>query len=140
MILLLSVFVLIAIWHIRPFNAGRPIVIAFTALVLILYLVNTDGLIAKYNTEQYLSGRTDKIDTEMLAWLSDAAVPYLEQLSDAAPDLSVRDAAKDALETHSTKWTNAMLSASELDTKPGKPIPFYAWDVQSARVAAGGSI
>jgi hypothetical protein len=96
MLLMLCVFAVVVLWHIRPFNAGRPITIAFAALVLCLFFANTDGLIAKYNVEQYEAGALKSVDTEMLTYMSDAVVPYLTKLKDAE-DLRIRLGAITAL-------------------------------------------
>ena len=93
MILLLAIFVILIIWHFRPFNAGSPIVIAFAAAVLALFLTNTDGLIAKYNVDNYLNGNLKSADTEMMRYMTPAVVPHLERLSVDAPDSSVRSKA-----------------------------------------------
>ncbi|MCL2493086.1 MAG: DUF4173 domain-containing protein [Clostridiales bacterium] len=95
MILLLFVFAFLLAWHIRPFNAGKPIVVAVTGLALVLFLANTDGLVAKYNVENYLNGRIGRIDLVMLSNLNDARLPYMEQLAAEAPDPDVRDALRD---------------------------------------------
>ena len=54
MALLLLVFLALLVWHLKPFNVGRPIILIATCMVLTLFLLNTDGMIANYNVEQYL--------------------------------------------------------------------------------------
>ena len=90
MILLLAVFVVLIIWHVRPFNAGKPIVMAFAAAVLALFLTNTDGLIAKYNVDNYLNGNLKTVDTEMMRYMTPAVVPHLENLAKDARDTQIR--------------------------------------------------
>jgi len=99
LIALFVVFAVLVIWHIRPFNAGRPIVILSVSLLLVLALANTDGLIAKYNVWQYENGkiRTSAVDTDMLATMSDAVLPYLAELKDNAENFSISLAARTAL-------------------------------------------
>jgi hypothetical protein len=97
MIVLLLVFVALIVWHVRPYNAGRPIVLIAVVMTLALFLGNTDGLVARYNVNAYEAGRLETIDTEMLAQMSDAAVPWLAKLRDEAPDAQVRAQAADAL-------------------------------------------
>ncbi|MDR1292575.1 MAG: DUF4173 domain-containing protein, partial [Clostridiales Family XIII bacterium] len=97
MLLLLCVFAIVVLWHIRPINAGRPIVIVFTLLTLGLFFANTDGLIAKYNVERYEAGALETVDTDTLTHMSDAVLPYLVDLEKNAPDYKVRDEAELAL-------------------------------------------
>jgi hypothetical protein len=110
MALLLCVFAVVVIWHIRPINAGKPIVIAFALLTLGLFFTNTDGLIAKYNVEQYEAGALNTVDTETLTYMSDAVVPYLVDLEENAPDDEVRAGAKKALYI---RENNAVASVEE---------------------------
>ncbi|MDR2162568.1 MAG: DUF4173 domain-containing protein [Clostridiales Family XIII bacterium] len=123
MLLMLCVFTIVLLWHIRPFNAGRPIAIAFAVLVLCLFFANTDGLIAKYNVESYESGALKTVDIEMLTYMSDATVPYLERLKDDAPDDEVRTGAQAALreragaetylkDTYGSSWRGWNLESS----------------------------
>jgi hypothetical protein len=99
MLLMLCVFAFVVIWHVRPatFNAGKPIALIFAALTLCLFLLNADGLIAKYNVERYESGALRSVDTRTLTHMSDAVVPYLKDLAENAPDHSVRSGAITAL-------------------------------------------
>ncbi|MDR0519661.1 MAG: DUF4173 domain-containing protein [Clostridiales Family XIII bacterium] len=61
MLLMACVFAVVVIWHLRPFNAGKPITIIFVALVLCLFLSGTEGIIDNYNTQQ---GKADHQATE----------------------------------------------------------------------------
>jgi hypothetical protein len=97
MLLMLCVFAVIALWHIRPFNAGRPIAIAFAVLTLCFFFANPDGLIAKYNVERYEAGALKSVDTQTLIYMSDAVVPYLVRLRENAEDSQVRVDARVAL-------------------------------------------
>jgi len=98
MLLLLVVFALLLAWHIKPFNAARPCIVAVVALFLALSLINTDGLIANYNVRQYLEGHTEQIDPEMLGTMSDATLPALRELSANAPDPKVRARAEQVID------------------------------------------
>jgi len=128
LILLFVVFVILIIWHIRPFNAGRPIVISSVALLLVLFLANTDGLIAKYNVWQYENGkiRTSAVDTDMLAGMSDAVLPHLASLRDNAENFSVSLAARVAISKIEArhKYGTGMFSEPR-DS-------FRNWSIQSA--------
>jgi len=125
MLLLVCVFAVVVVWHMKPFNAGKPIALFFAALVLCLFLGNTDGLIAKYNSEQYMAGALKEIDTEALSDMSDAVIPYLRDMAQNAPDESVRNSAKEALviqgEPEIGMWDDTSL----------KPT-WRSWDLQSA--------
>ena len=126
MILLLITFIVILIWHIRPFNAGKPIAIAFVAMVMILFLSNTDGLIAKYNFDQYKNGALPEIDVWNMTYMSDAVVPYLNELKNNASDKSVRDQATQAIYTRKEH--------SSYEYNPAAP-DFLRWNLQSHRVS-----
>jgi hypothetical protein len=115
MLLLLCVFAVLVIWHIRPINAGKPIVIVFVLLTLGLFFSNSDGLIAKYNVERYEAGALGSVDTEMLTYMSNAVEPYLIELENNAKDYGVRSGAKialrirrenDAMSVEESSWRN----------------------------------
>ncbi|MCL2529197.1 MAG: DUF4173 domain-containing protein [Coriobacteriia bacterium] len=89
MLLLLVVFTLLLVWHIKPYNAARPCIAATVVLFLALSFTNTDGIIANYNVNQYLNGHTKRIDTQMLGGISDATLPALFKLSEQTTDFSV---------------------------------------------------
>ncbi|MDR1495494.1 MAG: DUF4173 domain-containing protein [Clostridiales Family XIII bacterium] len=125
MLLMLCVFAVVVVWHLRPFNAGKPIALAFAALVLCLFFANTDGLIAKYNVEQYQAGVLKSVDTQTLVYLSDAVVPYLQDLAETAPDRAVRSGAVAALRERESLATD-MREYSERNWRN--------WNVQSATV------
>jgi hypothetical protein len=139
MLLLLGVFAILVIWHARPFNAGRPIVLLFAVLVLCLFLGNSDGVIAGYNVDRYLTGQTDAVDTEELAEMSDAVVPYLIELKEKAPDAETRAAAGDALGSHrDTVWSAGLVyKMHEINPEGGfdHPITWRSWNAQSGTYA-----
>ncbi|MDR0875746.1 MAG: DUF4173 domain-containing protein [Clostridiales Family XIII bacterium] len=127
MVLLLLVFVTLIVWHVRPFNAGRPIVLIAAACILVLFLTNTDGLIAKYNTENYLNGNLKTVDTEMMSQLSAASLPYLYELEADAPDAAVRAKATRAIRNHQLNY----------DLQSAIYLPQYAfhdWNIEAAEV------
>ena len=72
---------------------------AVAALVLcaLTIWVDVDMVIARHNTEAYLSGKTDTIDVVYLRELSDSAVPYLAKLAKEAPDAQVAEEAQQIL-------------------------------------------
>jgi len=97
MVFLFVAFLLLVVWHVRPFNAARPIILVATALFLALALTNTNGLIAGYNTDRYLSGQVATVDVDQFYSLGDAGVPSLMELAEDAPDADVRTQAKAVL-------------------------------------------
>jgi hypothetical protein len=142
MALMLLVFLLLVAWHIRPFNAARPIVVLVVVAVLALGLTNTNGLIAEHNVQRYLDGRATQftesparpdytpegIDVAFLLRLGDPAIPALYELKAKAQDEKVRLAAADAIEAICNP-------ASSMDewwpSQPGWP----GWDLASYRAA-----
>ena len=126
LILLFIIFAVLIVWNIRPFNAGRPIVIFSVCFMLALFLANTDGIIAKYNVWQYENGKRDTVDTYMLSGMSDAVLPYLTRLHNNAPDSNVRKKAGKALDKIRERhdYGLGMLSEAKDD--------FRDWSIQSA--------
>jgi len=80
MLLLLLIFVSVSIRQFKKYNATRIIVIGFVALFMTLSYCNIDGIIAQYNINRYKNGTLKNLDLELLAELSDAAVPYIYDL------------------------------------------------------------
>ncbi|MDR3053624.1 MAG: DUF4173 domain-containing protein [Coriobacteriales bacterium] len=124
MLFLLLVFVVLLIWHLRPFNAGKPLVIITVVCALCLFLVNTDGLIARYNVQRYLDGQAQTIDVPALAYLSDAALPALHDLRDQTPDTQVREQAEQAIAYH-RESVRGMLE------DPAEQSAYYNWNLQT---------
>jgi len=126
MLLLLIIFALLLVWHIKPFNAARPSLVAAAVLFLALSLANTDGIIANYNVRQYLEGRTEQIDPEMLGRLSDATLPALRELQAEASDPTVQARAEQEINslTHPNKQDSLYLH-------PTKRNPWYYWNLTS---------
>ena len=80
MVLLFFVFTVICIRQFKKFNSARIIIVGFIAMFLALSFGNVDGVIAKYNISRYEAGRLPTFDIDMVAGLSDAAVPYMYEL------------------------------------------------------------
>jgi len=126
MVVLLLVFLVLIVWHVRPqWRAGRPLALIALTLTLALFLAPTDTLIARYNTQQYLGGATEKIDVDMLASLSDAALPSLYELRDTAPDARVREWAQQAIADHRNGVYQGMLYSEDAQNE------YYNWNMQS---------
>ena len=117
---LLVVFVLVLIWHIHRFAVGRPILIFCVAAFLALQWANTDGLIARYNVDRYISGQAQTIDVDYLSQLSAAAVPAVVDLSQHSPNQGVKAEAQAAL-------------ATLADEQLRPDIPWTAWNWQVTR-------
>ena len=126
MVVLMVVFLVLVIWHIRPFNAARPLIISVVVLVLALGLTNTDGIIARYNVDRYLEGHTQIIDPGMLGELSDAALPALYDLRNHAPEASVRLQAEESIRIH-----NYGRSTQTLFQATNEADLWYNWNVQT---------
>ena len=86
---ILFAFVLILLWHVKPFNLGKPLIIGTAILFLALAASNPDGQIAKYNIDSYEQGRIETLDTDMFYDLSDAAYPYIEEFAKTNDDLRI---------------------------------------------------
>ncbi|GHU64911.1 hypothetical protein AGMMS49983_11680 [Clostridia bacterium] len=127
LILLFAAFIALIIWHFHPFNAGRPIVLIVTAAILAFFLTNTDGLIAKYNVENYLSGELKSVDMEMMMTMSASVLPYLYELEAKAPAKAVRADAADAIRNHRLNY--------DLQSEVSSPeYAFHNWNLTSAEV------
>jgi hypothetical protein len=117
MLLLLAAFVLLTLWHMRRFNMARPLVAVACALTLALGLVNTDAIIAHYNVDRYLSGKTEEVDVQMLATgLPGAGLSPLMRLQDEAPDSDVR-----------LKAAAVIREKNKADAKD--ELPWYRWSL-----------
>jgi hypothetical protein len=97
MVLMLLVFLVLAAWHARPFNAARPAIALVLVFTLGLGLANTSGIIANYNVDRYLAGKTELLDVQHLDSLGAAAVPALRELAQHAKDPAMRQEAQRVL-------------------------------------------
>jgi hypothetical protein len=97
MALTLLTFLALIIWHIKPYNVARPIIVLVFVFTLGLGLTNTNGIIAEYNVERFLSQQTKIIDIETLASLGDPAVPALRRLQEESVNAELREEATDAI-------------------------------------------
>lgn len=90
----------------------RVLFAAGIALWLACNLFNVDALIADYNVDGYLSGGIERIDVEYLGGLSPDALPALDRLKEARPDLPGLDAARIAyrFEVEQLTWPKWSLS------------------------------
>lgn len=109
--------------HAWSFNVARPLIIVAVALTCALALTNTDGIIARYNANRYLSGQTTQIDVGLINSLSDAALPALYDLESNALDSEVRQEARDALKHRAVAGSYAMDQEAQ----------WYNWNVTTAK-------
>jgi hypothetical protein len=65
--------------------------VGILALAAASLLVNVEGIVADYNVNAYLAGRTNQMDAKYLTDLSSDAVPALVRLAQAHPDLQIGD-------------------------------------------------
>lgn len=98
LLLLGAVFIILLIWQLRPFDAGRPIALVCAVACLGLGFANTDGFIADYNVDRYLNAGVS-MDVSQLQELNDAAIPALKNLVENAEDSIVSFQAQSALKT-----------------------------------------
>ncbi|MBR4949500.1 MAG: DUF4173 domain-containing protein [Clostridia bacterium] len=78
---IIFVFIIVKMFNekIKIFNSSLAI---FLSMYLILNIVNTDGIIGRYNTENYMNGSRETIDIENIASLSDSGIIYLEKIAE----------------------------------------------------------
>jgi hypothetical protein len=126
MLALVCVFVALLIWHIRPKGAGKPIILVCVALFLGLYFANTDGIIAKHNVKNYLDGNLKTVDTKMLADMSDATVPWLDELCKNASDSEVRLDAENVLKAKLDREKNFNLQSKMATSSVAIRVPRFS--------------
>lgn len=82
--------VLVSVWLFRPaFPYMKAVVIAALVLGTLVFWVDVDTQVARYNVRAYQDGRLEEIDMVHLGNLSYGAVPYLEELAgDGNPDVA----------------------------------------------------
>ncbi|GHU51366.1 hypothetical protein FACS1894127_7660 [Clostridia bacterium] len=91
MALLLIIFLLILVWHTRNYNLAKPMILVCAFSMLVLAFGNGDGIIAKYNLNQYEKGNFKTIDYVTLVQLSDAAMPHIYESYNNSSDPLVKE-------------------------------------------------
>lgn len=94
MLVLALLFVLVITAQFTKLRFCRAAFAGFTLLFAVLCFSNVDGMIAKYNVEAYQSGRSDRVDFEVLERLGDAALVHVERLTHAEDARIAEDATK----------------------------------------------
>ncbi len=88
----------VCLWlFVRKLPYMKCVVLTALLLAALVSWADVDTVVARYNTESYLSGKTETVDTRYLDELGAGAVPYLDRLCREAPDENIRDAAYHAL-------------------------------------------
>ena len=86
MILLAVIFVVIILWQFVKLPLWKVLFAAFTVLFGILCFGNTDGMIARYNVNAYLSGQHKELDWYTLEKLGPPAAEYIITLGEEFSD------------------------------------------------------
>lgn len=83
---MVTLFIVFVVIIIKIFNEKIKLLniclIVFTVMYLILNISNTDGIIGKYNTENYINSNRKKLDVEYISKLSDNGVIYLTKIAE----------------------------------------------------------
>ena len=105
MLFLGIVTALISIWLFFPKLPYMKAVL-ITALVIgaTVSWADVDTVVANYNVNAYLSGKTETVDVHYLNSLGNGAVPYIEKLAQSAPDHTIKE---DAQMMIVTRWSAA---------------------------------
>ena len=93
--------VTVCLWLFMPKLPYMKVVI-LTAMVIgaVVFWVDVDTVVAKYNVEHYHSGDLETVDMDHMGSLGPAAVPYIRQLADD-PDPEISQHAKEILRKRS---------------------------------------
>lgn len=83
MLVLVVLFVLIIVAQFTRLKFCRSAFLSFTVLFAVLCFSNVDGMIAKYNVNAYQTGKLERVDFGVLTDLGDAALVYVERLTEA---------------------------------------------------------
>ncbi len=129
MALLFVVFVLIIVWQIWDYKLWRAMFAAFAVMLGILCFGNTDGFIAGYNVDAYLSGRTARIDVELLENIGTSAVPSAVELYKASESKTVSLFAPDGAELE------MFLKESAKELESDKSFAYFSVPREAARNA-----
>lgn len=98
MVFLGIVTFLVCLWlFVRRLPYMKTVMLAALTIGALIGWADVDTLVARYNTNAYLSGTIDSVDVAYLGDLGDGAVPYLVQLTENAADPQIRTAAQNAL-------------------------------------------
>ncbi len=126
MIFLGTVTLLLCLWlFFRKLPYMKFTVLTALLLAALVSWADVDTVVARYNTEAYLSGRMKTVDVAYLDSLGDGAVPYLVQLHKEAKDESIREMAHDVLLFRDTKTIRDFRSWNYASAVAGEQIAPY---------------
>ena len=101
MVFLALVTILVSIWLFVPRLAYmKAIVLIALVMGAAVSWVDVDTFVAGYNTNAYLSGKTQEIDMAHMGSLGEGALPYIDRLAKEAKDPMVREMAEDLIHYH----------------------------------------
>ena len=93
--------VLVAVWIFCPkLPYMKAVICAAMIIGALVFWLDVDTLVSRYNVNAYLSGAMEEIDVAHLGTLNESAVPYIAELAEKATDPMVREMASDLL----TNW------------------------------------
>ena len=99
------------------FSYGKPLLAATALVILLLSFGNVDGVIARYNLNQWQRGQLTQIDVAALGELNEAAVPTLWTLAqDDAHPKQQRQA-----RAYLTSWGLRLLEGPQADSPEDAP-------------------
>ena len=99
------------------FSYGKPLLAATALVILLLSFGNVDGVIARYNLNQWQRGQLTQIDVAALGELNEAAVPTLWTLAqDDAHPKQQRQA-----RAYLTSWGLRLLEGPQTDSPEDAP-------------------
>ena len=99
------------------FSYGKPLLAATALVILLLSFGNVDGVIARYNLNQWQRGQLTQIDVAALGELNEAAVPTLWTLAqDDAHPKQQRQA-----RAYLTSWGLRLLEGPQVDSPEDAP-------------------
>lgn len=83
---MVTLFVVFVVIIVKIFNDKIKLLnvclTVFTVMYLILNVLNTDSIIGKYNTDNYIKGNRESLDIEYLANLSDGGIVHLTKIAE----------------------------------------------------------
>lgn len=132
LVFIMIIFLVLIIWHIRPFNAGKPIITVGVILLLALFLSNHQGLIATYNIENYKNGNLRELDVKVFENMSDAVVPPLVDLRDSLQENDpLREQIQETIASHIWDYVEDDFWGGSIDDA------FSSWNIQSHLLEKG---
>lgn len=131
-IVLIVCFLAVIIRLLRQNFAYMKVIISFACCALtVLCLVGTDNVIAKYNTQMYLSGKLETVDVETVSSLGFSQIEQLDKLASVL-DANISDKAKNDIGFLYHVYIEQMLDEKEKFTLDFSKIAFESADEYKA--------